>query len=325
MHKPTIIFHERNYPSANMVVIIDEVCMLVDSGFGSDVFLTDKLVEKSGVKSEEIQIIVNTHYHSDHVGGNHYFQKKFGTKIATHKWEAELVNRCDEEACTAEWLDQPVEPYVVNMKLSDGDEINTGKYTFQVLHTPGHTLGHISLFEPEEQLLIVGDLFHNHDVGWINQFREGVASIERSLESLDRISNLNIQKVYSGHGTAITDPMQAIDSARRRFDSFLKAPEKLAWHAVKRIFAFTLMIKNGLKKDALKPYLLNCGWFCDFARYSFHIEPDQFVQVLLDEMIRCKGAYWRGEYLLPTAPFEPPANDWIKKNIKPKDWQISIF
>jgi len=62
-----------------------------------------------------------------------------------HKWEADLINFGDPEACSAEWLDQPVEPYRVDRKLSDNDEIDTGSRIIKILNTPGHTLGHISL------------------------------------------------------------------------------------------------------------------------------------------------------------------------------------
>jgi len=89
--------------------------------------------------------IHNPHYHSDHVGGNFHFQKNYDVKIAAHKWEADLINFGDPEACSAEWLDQPVEPYRVDRKLSDNDEIDTGSRIIKILNTPGHTLGHISL------------------------------------------------------------------------------------------------------------------------------------------------------------------------------------
>ncbi len=193
MKKSNIIFFERKFPSANMILIKDQLPILIDTGFGSDVRDTEQLIKEVGVSPEELHLIVNTHYHSDHVGGNFHLQKNYGVAIAAHKWEADLINSCDPEACSAEWLDQPVEPYRVDTKLSDNDEIHTGSRTLKVLYTPGHTLGHISLYEPEEEILICGDLFHKNDIGWLNIFREGVSSIQRSLESLDRLSMLRIQ------------------------------------------------------------------------------------------------------------------------------------
>lgn len=73
--KTEILFFERSFPSANSIVIRDEQTFLVDSGFGSDVIRTEKLLTDIGILPKQLNGIINTHYHSDHVGGNHYFQK----------------------------------------------------------------------------------------------------------------------------------------------------------------------------------------------------------------------------------------------------------
>jgi hydroxyacylglutathione hydrolase len=319
MKKSNTIFFERKFPSANMILIKDQLPILIDTGFGSEAKETEQLIKEAGVSPEELHLIVNTHYHSDHVGGNFHLQKNYGVKIATHKWDADLINACDLEACSAEWLDQPVEPYQVDLKLSDNDEIHTGTRTFQVLYTPGHTLGHISLYEPEEEIFICGDLFHRNDVGWLNIFREGVSSIQRSLESINRVSTLRIGQAYSGHGPQIDDPLSSIDTARKRLEKWLTMPEKVSWHAIKRIFSFTLIIKNGLAKEEIDNYLLKCGWFQDFARYSFQLQPEEFIQILLDEMIRSGAASWHNNHLIATTTYQVPQKKWMNKNIKPKD------
>ncbi|WCN36332.1 MBL fold metallo-hydrolase [Aneurinibacillus uraniidurans] len=321
MQKSRIIFFEREFPSANMILIQDQLPILIDTGFGSDAKDTEQLIKEAGTSPEELHLIVNTHYHSDHVGGNFHLQKNYGVMIAAHKWEADLINSCDPEACSAEWLDQPVEPYRVDINLSDNDEIITGSRTLKVLHTPGHTLGHISLYEPDEGILICGDLFYKNDIGWINIFREGVASVQRSIESLDRLSVLPIQQAYPGHGPQIENPLAAIDAARERFEKWLRTPEKISWHACKRIFAYALIIKNGLAKEEINNYLLKCGWFQDFARYSFQLQPEEFVHILLDEMVRSGAASWHNNHLIATTPYQVPPKEWMNKNIKPKDWR----
>ena len=72
-----IIFFERKFPSANMILIKDELPILIDTGFGSDVKETEQLIKEAGVSPEELHLIVNTHYHSDHAGGNFHFQKNY--------------------------------------------------------------------------------------------------------------------------------------------------------------------------------------------------------------------------------------------------------
>ena len=107
----------------------------------------------------------------------------------------------------------------------------------------------------------------------------------------------------------------------KRFEKWLKMPEKVSWHACKRIFSFTLIIKNGLAKEEIDHYLLKCGWFQDFARYSFQLHPEEFIQILLDEMIRSGAAIWHNNHLIATAPYQTPQKKWMNKNIKPKDWK----
>src|SRR5699024_10230217 len=96
-----IVFFDRKLPSANMVLIIYKKSTLVDTGFGSDIKETERFIEQAGVPLEGLQLIVNTHYHSDHVGGNHKLHKKYGTPIAAHRWDADLVNRQDVEVCSS--------------------------------------------------------------------------------------------------------------------------------------------------------------------------------------------------------------------------------
>ncbi|GIN84129.1 hypothetical protein J6TS2_05150 [Heyndrickxia sporothermodurans] len=83
--------------------------------------------------------------------------------------------------------------------------------------------------------------------------------------------------------------------------------------------------KNGLLKEEIDKYLLNCGWFQDSSRYAFQLQPEEFIQVLLDEMIRSGAANWHNNHLIATATSVEPQKEWMEKNIKPKDWQVKTF
>ncbi len=315
-----LVFFEREYPSANVVLVRGERSVLVDTGFGSDLPATEELLREAGVPPERLHVIVNTHYHADHTGGNSGLQRRYDIPIAAHRWEADLINRRDREACSAEWLAQPVEPYEVQRPLADGDEIDAGGTVLQVLHTPGHTLGHVSLYASEERVLILGDTAHGDDVAWINPFREGAGAIQRALESLDRLANLPAHRAYSGHGPAIEDPAKAIDAARRRYAKWLDDPQKAHWHACKRIITYALMVDGGLPKEEVHPYLLRCPWFNDYARHGFGVEPAGFVEPLLEEMIRSGAAGWRNGRLVALGPHNPPPAGWLSGPARPKDW-----
>ena len=314
------VFFERPYPSANMVLVRGERPILLDTGYGSDLPETENSLRESGMPPEALSLIVNSHYHCDHAGGNSGLQRDYDTPVAAHRWEADLVNRRDREACGVEWLDQPIEPYRVDQPLSDGDELDAGPVTLQVIHTPGHTLGHISLYAPEQEIMLLGDAVHGDDVAWLNPFREGVGAVQRALESLDRLAALPVRRAFSGHGPEVPDFRTAIDQGRRRYEKWLGEPERAHWHACKRIFVYALMIYGGLDKGEVDPYLLRCPWFGDYARHGFDTEPEAFVVPLVEEMLRSKAAGWREGRLVALPPHNRPSPGWPSGPTRPKDW-----
>jgi hydroxyacylglutathione hydrolase len=313
-------FFQRPYPSANMVLVAGLKPILIDTGFGSDVAETERLVRRVDQSPQRLSLIVNTHYHSDHVGGNHVLQQRYGLSIAAHMWEAAMVNTHDVEACSAVWLDQPVEAYHVDRELIEGDEIDVGGAVLQVVHTPGHTLGHIALYEPREQVLICGDAVHANDVSWINPFREGAGALQRTMSTLDRIARLPLQRMYSGHGPAVETPLASIDAARRRYEQWLLYPEKVGWHACKRIFAFALMIGGGLAEEAVPATLLASPWFQDYSRFIFNQPPADFIEPFIAEMLRSGAAAWRQGRLVALTAYVSPIEGWLKSPARPAQW-----
>ena len=67
-------FFQRRYPSANCVLLHGERPVLVDPGFGSDTDALLAWLATQGTPPQTLSLIVNTHHHSDHVGGNHRLQ-----------------------------------------------------------------------------------------------------------------------------------------------------------------------------------------------------------------------------------------------------------
>ncbi len=314
---------ERTFPSANMVLVRGETPVLIDTGFGSDAARTRALLYSAGVPAERLALIVNTHYYSDHAGGNFDLQSRYSLPIAAHRWEAGVVNSRNKEACGARWLRQPVEPYTVNRLLTDGDEISAGGVMLRVLHTPGHTLGHISLFEEREKVLICGDAVHGDDVAWLNPFREGVGAIERAMDSLERLLRLRARWACSGHGAPMTDPSAALKVALRRYERWLSEPERVAWHGMKRIFAYALMLSGGLLEDEVAAYLGSSPWFRDYSAHVFELAPEDLVAPFLEEIQRSGAASWHEEggsrRLVAQAPHNV-ASDWWPKHTRPAAW-----
>ncbi|MBC7801072.1 MAG: MBL fold metallo-hydrolase, partial [Gemmatimonadaceae bacterium] len=272
------------------------------------------------LRPEAVSLVFNTHAHCDHAGGNHALQHRYGLPIAAQADEAAAVNRRDPDACRAEWLRQPIEPYQVDRVLRDGDKVGTGEIAWTVVATPGHTAGHLSLHSAEHGVLVLGDALHGADLGWINPYREDAGSLDQTADTIERLSGLPARIGYSGHGPAITDLPAAYDHARRRIRSWRDAPERMAWHACKRIFAHALMLTDGLEEAAIAPMLLDAPWFRAHAEGAFGLSPATFVPLLLTEMQRGDAAHWREGRLVATARYTVPAPGWATAPTSPLDW-----
>lgn len=310
----------RQHPGANSVLLRGSRPVLVDTGFGGRVEELETWLVSQRVPGPRLTLVVNTHHHSDHVGGNCWLQSMHGVGIAAHAREAALVNARQAEACDALWLRQPVEPYRVTRPLREGDLIGTGRTSWVVVETPGHTLGHISLHAPEEGILIVGDAAHADDLGWLAPCRTGPDTIRLAVRSLERLAALRPRFAISGHGPAMTDPEAAFAAAAARLERWAKEPERAAWHAMKRIFASALMIEGGVRGDDLAQFLIDSPWFRDHARDPFGVEPAALVEPLLAEMLRSGAATWREAWLLPGAPWEPSSPGWPRRPARVADW-----
>jgi len=96
--------------------------------------------------------------------------------------------------------------------LKEGDVVDLGSYRFEVLHTPGHSPGHISLFDRDTGVLFGGDLVGDI-VAWYTPASGGVTGY---LESLAKIEACHPHVILPSHGAVIGDPIGKIDEVRAR-------------------------------------------------------------------------------------------------------------
>ncbi len=170
---------------SNVYVIEGEKTILVDTGLG----LTPKIKRKVG----EVDIIINTHAHVDHCGGNNYFN----AIIYMHPKDIEEAKNGNFYG-TAKLFGREIsfEPEPIPNKIKNGE------YLFEVLHTPGHTPGSICLYEPRKKILISGDiLFPNGSFG-----REDLGGNTRDLlASLKMLAKLDFEWLLPGHGKPVNN------------------------------------------------------------------------------------------------------------------------
>jgi hydroxyacylglutathione hydrolase len=291
---------DRPFPSAVMVVIRGPRPIVIDPGSLTDADVLDGLITASGVDPHGVATVVCTHHHSDHVGAVARLRSR-GARVAAHRWEGAMVNARDPQSCASAWLDQPVLPYRVDDLLAEGDEVISGEAGFEVIHTPGHTLGGISLWEPSSRTLVCGDALHAKEAPWLGVAHEGAGSAQRALQSLDRIEALDPLLIVSGHGPVISEPEKAIARTRERLARWVDDPPACAMHAAKRIFVYRLMLEP-IGHDEVDAYLSEVPWVRDLAAQS-GLDVDAFTHRLLESLAPVLAV--EAGRLRTTAPHRP--------------------
>lgn len=274
-------WEQRAFPSANLLLLHGRTPALVDSGFVGHAQQTADWVR---AHVDDVGLVVNTHWHSDHVGGNALLQH-LGAGIAASVPDADALARRDPGCCVAEYLDQPVAPYTVDQPLEDGQVLTLGSAEWQVVATPGHTAGHLCLWQPEERLLAVGDALSDYDVGWVNLALDGPEAAATAVASLQRLVDLAPRVLLTAHGPVPADTGAALAKAVERAQRLVDDPQGAVWYGARRVFAFALMIRDGLPTDGVEDYLLARAWLQDAARLLDRA-PEDLAAELVDGMVR---------------------------------------
>lgn len=132
---------------------------LVDPGGDVDKLLAQ--VEKLGVKLTKL---ILTHGHMDHAGGAADIAEKFGLPIVgPHEEDKFWLDQIEEHS--AAYNMPGLRCCVPDKWLNDGDTVTVGKVTLEVYHTPGHTPGHVILFDRAHRVAFVGDVLFKGSVG----------------------------------------------------------------------------------------------------------------------------------------------------------------
>lgn len=229
--------------TVNAVLVDGDPLTLVDTGLRTPESLAALEAGFAGVgrRIEDLEQIVVTHPHNDHFGAAAELARRSGARVvgdgpaqmaafpASFGGNARMRLELFEESgapdeIAVRWRERvdryldTAEPVADVQALVEGDEVRMGGASWQVLSTPGHAASSIVLYQPDDRLLIAGDILIGN-AGASVTLHETVRPgrwFHQILDSLAKLGELPVERVYPGHGPLIQDGTQVIRQRRSR-------------------------------------------------------------------------------------------------------------
>jgi glyoxylase-like metal-dependent hydrolase (beta-lactamase superfamily II) len=292
---------ERGWLSSNTLVLQGEAPAVVDTGYVSHAAMGLQLVRR--VLGEVTpQLIVNTHLHSDHCGGNASLQAAYpGARTVIPSHEAQAAEQWDTARLSFEATGQRCERFRVDATLMPGDEVQLGNLVFQALAAPGHDPRMMVLWCAREGLLISADALWEDGFGVVFPEIEGEPGFADVGATLDLIAGLAPRLVVPGHGAPFEDAQAAIHRARGRLDYLAADAARNARHALKVLVKFLLLDARSISLESLSGQLARMRHAQEINRRFLHLESDAALADWAAQALVVAGAARRDGAMLHNA------------------------
>ena len=221
---------------------------LIDAGFPDDESFNTRMEWLRSVPDLKLKYIVITHHHFDHSSGAAKLRDATGAKIVMHKVEEPILKRSAMEdvpsdmdvpkqddsdkdvpegvkewlARTALWRKEAAEAGADEL-VTDNDTLSIGGLTLRIVHSPGHTAGHISPFLEQGKVLFAGDNVLGMGTTVVPPPPHG--DMFDYIASLKKMQALNAEVMCCGHGPVVREPnrklQELIDHRQEREEQIL--------------------------------------------------------------------------------------------------------
>ena len=297
---PGVTVLERGWLSANNILLEGpHGTALVDSGYHTHAPQTVALVAHA-LQGRPLELLLNTHLHSDHCGGNATLQAAYpGLKTHIPPGLAPHVAHWDAEALSYTPTGQFCPPFDFDGLLQPGSELRLGGQTWQVHAAPGHDTHSVILFEPASRLLLSADALWEAGFGVVFPELEGVAAMDEVAATFDLIERLAPATVVPGHGRVFTDVARSLAFARKRLEGFVREPKKHAGHAAKVLLKFKLLELRRVDYAALQQWVAETPYLQTVRAAHFADTPAaEWLHRLLLDLVRVGAARREGDWVL---------------------------
>ncbi len=295
-----ITVFQRGWLSSNNILIRGkDSSALLDSGYVTHAPQTVALVE-TALGGRALNVLVNTHLHSDHCGGNAALQARYpDLKTLIPPGLAGHVRAWDPHALTYAPTGQNCPQFDFNEVLQPGSEIRLGDTLWQVHAAPGHDPHSVILFEPVSRLLVSADALWERGFGVVFPELEGIDAFDAVSTTIDLIERLKAAVVIPGHGPIFSDVEAAIAFARERLRGFVAKPDKHIKHAVKVLLKFKLLELQSIAVADFLAWAQSTPYFLAIYQQHFSgIDFAQWVDELIADLVRAGVAAREGQVLL---------------------------
>jgi len=291
----------RDWLSSNNILLRGgEGHVLIDSGYTRHASLTVALLATpQGLGHAPLARLVNTHCHSDHIGGNAAIKARYGCPIALPEAEAPVVDAWDEDSLLLAYADQRVERFSYDEVIRPGETRIWGDLEWQALAAPGHDMRALVFFNPEHRILVSGDALWANGYGFVMPREVDPLAIPAARATLEMLAALDVRVVIPGHGEPFTEVGAALERAFARTAAFEADSLRVARHALKVVLTFALLDRRRLPLSGLPAYVDRVGIYRDFNARFFRLPPTKLAEWLVAELEKARAARRENGWLVP--------------------------
>jgi glyoxylase-like metal-dependent hydrolase (beta-lactamase superfamily II) len=289
---------ERGWLSSNNVVFDDgDSVSVLDTGYVAHAPLTVELIEQAR-RGKPLARIVNTHLHSDHVGGNAALAARFGAAISIPPGLADAVRAWDETLLSYAPTGQRCARFDYDRLIDPRGMLQLGGLAWTALAGGGHDPEMVLLYNDDERILVSADALWENGFGIIFPELEGASGFAEQQSTLDEIARLSPRLVLPGHGPAFTEVDAALEVAYRRLDSLRSDPERNARHAAKVLIKFWLLeVRHTTHGELQRHFAATAYLQLIHERYFAGREFAALLDSFVDDLVRAGAAEYSGGIL----------------------------
>ena len=296
---PGLTVLERGWLSSNNILITGSAgTALIDSGYCTHSAQTLQLVE-AGLQGRPLDLLLNTHLHSDHCGGNAALQARFsGMQTLIPPGDAAQVAEWNEAALSYSATGQTCPRFGFDAMLLPGTVLQLGDLLWQVHAAPGHDSHSVILFEPISRVLVSADALWQRGFGVVFPELVGEEGFDAVGQTLDLIESLQAHVVIPGHGAPFTDVAEALVRSRQRLQGFISDPQRHLQHAAKVLLKFKLLEWQTVSMTELLAWAQATPYVSRLVALQYEgMDLAQALQALVQDLVRAGAATLQGEQL----------------------------